>query len=575
MFAVLNFQHRGYKIINFKLFFISLLLFFVACIINIILIDKSFAENDSNNNLEPKAVLNTDNLLTFYYDDLSHEAEGEVFDIDSEVEDFFPWNDSEKYTTKAAVFDESWSDYTRDSYSRFFSGNIKLETVNNLCNINFIQTHDISSMFAECTKLSYVDFTGANFENVELVTELFASCENLREVILPQEANFKKIKNFRYVFEDCINLNTINNIDQVEFENLESLEGAFLNCNNLKSSNSRTSVFDISNWKLDKCSVWAWTFSGCKSISEISFPTDQKIPVKNFKAGFQWCSNLKTINLFSFNLNDITYDEFLFSNTSYMFYDCSNLKRIFVNEDTDLKPFMPQQTQDMFFGCKNLKGMNGTVCDYQSRYFLDSVKIDGKNNEKGLFSVNNVKIPKANELTYNGKAQSFVASDYCYVLQDNSGCNSGTYTVVAKLVDPDYMTWNDNTSTEKNIECCIQKATLDAKYIGEEISIQKKPRLLCEVSGFVNGETEETAKEYTKPTIIMDFEIQPGSYTLIPSGGSSLNYKFNYISGTLQVNPSSCVSLDNVATGDYFLFILIGLIELTFIAIAIQYKIKM
>ncbi|MBQ9915266.1 MAG: hypothetical protein IJO50_03875, partial [Clostridia bacterium] len=65
----------------------------------------------------------------------------------------------------------------------------------------------------------------------------------------------------------------------------------------------------------------------------------------------------------------------------------------------------------------------------------------------------------------------------------------------------------------------IEKATLVATYVGEDITYEETPILEVEVTGFVNGETAETATGYIAPTVT-NTNTAIGEYELTPEGGS-------------------------------------------------------
>ena len=59
------------------------------------------------------------------------------------------------------------------------------------------------------------------------------------------------------------------------------------------------------------------------------------------------------------------------------------------------------------------------------------------------------------------------------------------------------MTTPDGASFDIPVNLTVAKATLTATYEGETISVGKTPALTVHVTGFVNGEAEETAAGYT------------------------------------------------------------------------------
>lgn len=85
------------------------------------------------------------------------------------------------------------------------------------------------------------------------------------------------------------------------------------------------------------------------------------------------------------------------------------------------------------------------------------------------------------------------------------------------------------------LEWTIAPAPLQAVYSGETITEGQAPSLSVEVTGFVNGETPQTAAEYKAPSIEVPQSLNVGTYQLTPTGGSAKNYEFNYTGGTLTV----------------------------------------
>lgn len=66
---------------------------------------------------------------------------------------------------------------------------------------------------------------------------------------------------------------------------------------------------------------------------------------------------------------------------------------------------------------------------------------------------------------------------------------------------------------------------------------EKTPELTVTYEGFVNG---ESVKNLTKPAVAKLVETGRGkrkNYKIVPSGSDSMNYSFNYISGSLEIIP--------------------------------------
>ena len=96
------------------------------------------------------------------------------------------------------------------------------------------------------------------------------------------------------------------------------------------------------------------------------------------------------------------------------------------------------------------------------------------------------------------------------------------------------MTTPDGASFDIPVNLTVAKATLTATYEGETIYVGKTPALTVHVTGFVNGEAEETAAGYTAPTVI-NTNTAAGTYPLTPTGGATDNYDFTYVGGVLTI----------------------------------------
>ena len=84
----------------------------------------------------------------------------------------------------------------------------------------------------------------------------------------------------------------------------------------------------------------------------------------------------------------------------------------------------------------------------------------------------------------------------------------------------------------------ITPATLTAIYAGENIVYGDSPALIIMVTGFVNGEDENTATNYSAPSFA-SVPTGVGTHTITPSGGSADNYVFDYVEGTLTISKRS------------------------------------
>jgi subtilisin family serine protease len=174
---------------------------------------------------------------------------------------------------------------------------------------------------------------------------------------------------------------------------------------------------------------------------------------------------------------------------------------------------------------------------------------------KALGSANkSVARPQApNDLVYNGETQVALRSTAAYTLSGTTSAkNAGTYTARAKPNTARGYTWDDGTTNEVQITWRISKAGLTATYAGGLVQVGDEIPTTVNVTGFVAGETVETAESYVAPTVDMSgvSMTQAGTYSLTPGGGSARNYAFvSYRAGTLVVTDKTLVPIRAATTG--------------------------
>lgn len=149
-----------------------------------------------------------------------------------------------------------------------------------------------------------------------------------------------------------------------------------------------------------------------------------------------------------------------------------------------------------------------------------------------------VAVPQAaSGLVYTGTAQQGVPAGEAYTLSGAAAADAGDYTATATL-EAGY-TWADGTTDSKEIAWSIAKATLTATYVDETIAEGEEPALEVAVTGFVNGETDATARGYLAPTVSAPETLSAGEVQLTPMGGMAANYTFAYAAGTLTVRKAN------------------------------------
>ena len=120
-------------------------------------------------------------------------------------------------------------------------------------------------------------------------------------------------------------------------------------------------------------------------------------------------------------------------------------------------------------------------------------------------------------LSYTGQEQTGVAAGEGYELSgDAKATNAGVYTATATLKDG--YEWKDGSTEPKTITWTIDKVELKAsavlvqKYDNVHLPTTDEVLSALEFSGFVNGETAETATGYVAPTYLgMKVNMMSGS----------------------------------------------------------------
>lgn len=118
-----------------------------------------------------------------------------------------------------------------------------------------------------------------------------------------------------------------------------------------------------------------------------------------------------------------------------------------------------------------------------------------------------------------------------YAIAPMHGLSAGTYSTDVVL------TYNGGKTTATTCSFTVTKATLNARYMGQSVYYHMMPDFdnTIVITGFVNGDTAETAAGYEAP-VINYTETADETAVLVPKGGKADNYTFTYTEGILIVN---------------------------------------
>ena len=149
-------------------------------------------------------------------------------------------------------------------------------------------------MFQGCHELEYLDLSNFNTSNVTNMEYMFNNCYKLKNIKFSNKFNTIKVTSMERMFEAC---------NELEYLNLSDFNT--LNVTNMK-----------------------YMFNECNLLNEIKSPnkfiTDKVISTEGM---FQGCSELKDLDLSSFDASNVKYKKFMFNK-------CDKLKNI----NSNVKP---------------------------------------------------------------------------------------------------------------------------------------------------------------------------------------------------------------------------------------------
>ena len=213
------------------------------------------------------------------------------------------------------------------------SGNYKIKFVfyKTFTNLNF--------MFYDCNKLTSINLSNFNTENVNNMSYMFSNCTSLKKLNL-SNFNTKNVTNMDSMFSNCYSLEELN-LSNFNTENVYNMSYMFSNCSSLKELN-------LSKFNTTKVEDMSYMFSDCSSLEELHLTNFNITKVEDMSYMFSDCSSLKKLNLSNFNTKNVT-------NMDSMFSNCYSL------EELNLSNFITKNVTNMdsmFSNCSSLKELN-------------------------------------------------------------------------------------------------------------------------------------------------------------------------------------------------------------------------
>ena len=182
-----------------------------------------------------------------------------------------------------------------------------------------------NKLFENCDKIYKIDCSHFDCSQIIDCSSMFNGCYSVIEINLGK-LDFALSKDFSSMFKGCSNLEKLD-VSYLNTENSESFYSMFCYCSKLKEIN-------VTNFKTKNCKSIGYMFRGCKSLESIDMLNwdMNKIGMDNIKGLFGNCSSLKSIKM-NFDSEKKVYNEnknedikICFKNYIYNIYPGINLE---------------------------------------------------------------------------------------------------------------------------------------------------------------------------------------------------------------------------------------------------------
>ena len=175
-------------------------------------------------------------------------------------------------------------------------------------------------MFADCSSLISLDFSGFNTKNIIYFKNMFYNCKKLKELNL-SKLNTSNVINMMEMFSFCESLNKLD-LSDFNTEKVTNMNSMFSDCKSLTDIN--LSSFNTSNVK-----QMVHMFSGCIALTKLNLSNFTAESIKDVRYMFMDCKNLEDLDLSNFEVNDEAIKK------DNMFDGCFKLKNKISNEKND------------------------------------------------------------------------------------------------------------------------------------------------------------------------------------------------------------------------------------------------
>lgn len=273
---------------------------------------------------------------------------------------------AERKKIKTVVFDESCKDARPKDCRGWFWFFEALTTIEHLDYLNTSEVDDMRSMFSSCTSLETLDLSSFNTEKVTNMVTMFENSKHLRSLKLPKGFIGSSVTNLNATFKGCERLTELD-LSGSNSENVKEMNEMFYGCRALSKLDltdfktgqvttmenmfcicSTLETLDVSSFNTENVTTMLGMFNNCSSLRSLDLPGFNTANVTKMGAMFQKCSSLQSLDLSSFNTRKVT-------QMQSMFAGCTNLESI------DLSSFDTENMTDMvamFASCTKLETLD-------------------------------------------------------------------------------------------------------------------------------------------------------------------------------------------------------------------------
>ncbi|TDW08418.1 LPXTG-motif cell wall-anchored protein/uncharacterized repeat protein (TIGR02543 family) [Breznakia blatticola] len=188
-------------------------------------------------------------------------------------------------------------------------GKLTLIDVSNWDTENVI---DMSAMFQGCDSLTNLDVSKWNTKNVTDMSAMFQGCNSLTNLDV-SKWNTKNVTNMYVMFHNCKSLTNLD-VSEWNTENVTDMSFMYNGCNGLTN-------LDISEWNSKSVTTMTSMFGGCRSLTDLNVLGLDTDSVTNMRSMFSGCSSLNYLDVSGFNTENVT-------DMDCMFKGCSGLTNL-------------------------------------------------------------------------------------------------------------------------------------------------------------------------------------------------------------------------------------------------------